>query len=94
MKNNAKWWRIGDTEKTYLTNISKQTTLFLGKPKKFYTYAYRMQQKEQRSKVKTRIRKVILKVQYSLKEIKLCKYETKEMKNRQRKIKIKNNQRN
>ena len=94
MKNNAKWWRIGDIEKTYLTNISKQTTLFLGKPKKFYTYAYRMQRNEQISKVKTRVRKLILQAQYSLKEIKLCKYKTKEMRNTQRKIKIKNNQRN
>ena len=64
MKNNAKWRRIGDTEKTYLANISKQTSLFPGKPKKFYRYTYRMQGKEQRSNVKTRIRKLTLKAQY------------------------------
>ena len=64
MKNNAKWWRIGDIEKAYLTNISQQTTLFLGKPKKFYPYAYRMQRKEQRSNVKMRTRKLTLKAQY------------------------------
>ena len=33
MNNNAKWRRIGDTKETYMTSISKQTSLFLGKPK-------------------------------------------------------------
>ena len=35
MKNNAKWRRIGDTEKTYLASISKKTSPFLEKPENF-----------------------------------------------------------
>ena len=61
---------------------------------KFYPYTYRRQRKEQRSNVKTRLRKLTLMAQYCRKEIKLYGYETKEMRNKQFNIKIKNKQRN